>query len=177
MQTSHCKELRMLSTVPLNRQVTMIPQIQVLNCKNCNQCLKCHKSPKLSLQLSFWVRSCLLITLIKCLKGHKSLGSLGSVVKVFIVSWVQPTNGQTDKVTYWAVCGQLKIYHMLGLSDHLTQTVFVYLCICICIFGCQTLGNIVFVKKLFEVLVPFSFQKYITSWVFSGFYCSRALRC
>ena len=26
-------------------------------------------------------QTCLLITLIKCLKGHKSLGSLGSVVK------------------------------------------------------------------------------------------------
>ena len=32
------------------------------------------------------IRSCLLITLIKCLKGHKSLGSLCSVVKTLIVS-------------------------------------------------------------------------------------------
>ena len=39
-----------------------------------------------------------------------------------------------------------------------------YLCIRICVFGCQTCGNIVF-----EVLVRFPFQKYITSWVFSGF--------
>ena len=45
---------------------------------------------------------------------------------------------------------------MLGLSDNLTKTVFVYLCICvylciwICVFGCRTLGNIVF-----EVLVQF----------------------
>ena len=38
------------------------------------------------------------------------------------------------------------------------------LCICICVFGCQTLGNIVF-----EVLVRFPFQKYITSWVFLAF--------
>ena len=38
---------------------------------------------------------------------------------------------------------------------------FVYMCICICVFGCQTSGNIVF-----EVLVRFPFQKYITSWVF-----------
>ena len=37
----------------------------------------------------------------------------------------------------------------------------VYLCICICVFGYQTHGNIVF-----EVLVRFPFQKYITSWVF-----------
>ena len=35
---------------------------------------------------SFLVRSCLLITLIKCLKGHKFLGSLCSVVKSLIVS-------------------------------------------------------------------------------------------
>ena len=34
----------------------------------------------LSLSLSFFlVRSCILITLIKCLKGHKSLGSLSNV--------------------------------------------------------------------------------------------------
>ena len=42
------------------------------------------------------------------------------------------------------------------------QTVFVYLCVCMCVFGCQTLGKIVF-----EVLIPSAFQKYITSWVFS----------
>merc|ERR1711895_301605 len=36
--------------------------------------------------------------------------------------------------------------------------------------SCFSLGNIVF-----EVLVRFHFQKYITSWVFSGFSCSRAI--
>merc|ERR1711944_398254 len=36
--------------------------------------------------------------------------------------------------------------------------------------SCFSLGNIVF-----EVLVRFPFQKYITSWVFSGFSCSRAI--
>ena len=41
------------------------------------------------------VRSCLLITLIKCLKGHKSLGSLCSVVKTLIVSGAIPTGGWT----------------------------------------------------------------------------------
>ena len=53
----------------------------------------------------FLVRSCLLITLIKCLKGHKSLGSLCSVVKTLIVSGAQPTDRQ------WVLlscCGQLK---------------------------------------------------------------------
>ena len=51
----------------------------------------------------FFVRSCLLITLIKCLKGHKSLGSLCSVVKTLIVSGARPSKGPRDKVTYWAV--------------------------------------------------------------------------
>ena len=41
------------------------------------------------------VRSCLLITLIKCLKGHKSLGSLCNVVKALIVSGAGPSKGQT----------------------------------------------------------------------------------
>ena len=41
------------------------------------------------------VWSCLLITLIKCLKGHKSLGSLCNVVKALIVSLVRGTEGQT----------------------------------------------------------------------------------
>ena len=41
------------------------------------------------------VMSCLLITLIKCLKGHKSLGSLCSVVKTLIVSGVRRTDQGT----------------------------------------------------------------------------------
>ena len=41
------------------------------------------------------VRSCFLITLIKCLKGHKSLGSLCSVVNFLIVSGAQASKGQT----------------------------------------------------------------------------------
>ena len=54
----------------------------------------------------FCVRSCLLIILIKCLKGHKSQGLLFNV-KIkrshSLIEWV------SDKVTYCAVCGQLKI--------------------------------------------------------------------
>ena len=42
----------------------------------------------------FWVWSGPFITLIKCLKGHKSLGSLCSVVKSLIVSSVRPSKGQ-----------------------------------------------------------------------------------
>ena len=43
------------------------------------------------------VRSCFLITLIKCLKGHKSLGSLCNVVKALIVSANGPTDQARDK--------------------------------------------------------------------------------
>ena len=43
----------------------------------------------------FLVRSCLLISLIKCLKGHKSLGSLCSVLKSVIVSGVRQTEQGT----------------------------------------------------------------------------------
>ena len=38
--TQTLQELRMLSSVTLNCQVTKIVWIQVLNCPNCNQCLK-----------------------------------------------------------------------------------------------------------------------------------------
>ena len=45
------QELRMLSSVTINCQVTKISWIQAPNYQNCNQCLKCYKSPGLSLQL------------------------------------------------------------------------------------------------------------------------------
>ena len=43
----------------------------------------------------FLVRSCLLITLIKCLKGHKFLGSLCNILKTLIVSGVRPRDQGT----------------------------------------------------------------------------------
>ena len=46
------------------------------------------------------VRSCLLIALIECLKIHKSLGSLCSVVKTLIVSGVRGTDQGTDNESY-----------------------------------------------------------------------------
>ena len=45
------------------------------------------------------------ICLIKCLKGHKSLGSLCSVVKTLIVSGAGPRDGQGHLLS---CCGQLK---------------------------------------------------------------------
>ena len=57
----------------------------------------------LSLSLSFYlslsffgVRSCLLITLIQCLKGHKSQGSLCSALKILIVSGAQGTRSPIE---------------------------------------------------------------------------------
>ena len=49
------------------------------------------------------VRSCPLITLIKCFKGHKSLGSLCCCVflKRSLTQWV--SEWVSDNVTYWAV--------------------------------------------------------------------------
>ena len=64
----------------------------------------------LSLSLSFLVRSCLLITLIKCLRGHKSQGSLCSVVKTLIVSGDQPREqGGKGQGHLLSCSGQLKI--------------------------------------------------------------------
>ena len=55
------------------------------------------------------VRSCLIITLIKCLKGHKSLRSLCSVVKTLIVSGVRRTNQPSKGQGHLLSCsGQLK---------------------------------------------------------------------
>ena len=104
--------------------------IQVLNCQNCSQCLKCHKSLglllggvlKMSLSLSlslylslsiFLVMSCLLITLNKCLKGHKSLRLLCSVVKTLIVSGnrgtKQASKGQGHLLS---CCGPVSYTHL-----------------------------------------------------------------
>ena len=49
------------------------------------------------------------ICLIKCLKGHKSLGSLCSVVKTLIVSGAGPTDRPTKGQGHLlSCCGQLK---------------------------------------------------------------------
>ena len=51
------QELRMLSSVTLNFQVTRLSWIQFFNCQKCNQCLKCHKSQGLSLSWYLFQRS------------------------------------------------------------------------------------------------------------------------
>ena len=56
------------------------------------------------------VWTCLLIPLIKCLKGHKSLGSLCSVVKTLIVSLVRQRDRPRDRQCHLLSCsGQLKM--------------------------------------------------------------------
>ena len=82
----------------------------VKNCQNCWKSSKlseivkiienCQKISKFSIfflkkRSKLSIRSCLLISLIECLKGHKSLGSLCSVVKTLIVSGNRPSKGQT----------------------------------------------------------------------------------
>ena len=56
------------------------------------------------------VRSCFLVTLIISLKGHKSLRVLyGSVFQQCVVLSESVSESVSDKVTYRAVWGQLKI--------------------------------------------------------------------
>ena len=56
--------------------------------------------------------------------------------------------------------------HVRGICKFDPNCICVCICICVfvylyCVFACQRLGNIVF-----EVLVPFPFQKYSTCWVY-----------
>ena len=71
---------------------SQVPRIAPLGCS----LIEVHRKVGRWVGRSFWVRSCLLITLNKCLKGHKSLGSLCSAVKTLVVSGAGPR----DKVTY-----------------------------------------------------------------------------
>ena len=66
----------------------------------------CQKFSKLSKIVKMLVRSCFLITVIKCLKGHWSLVSLFNVKKQKVGQWL--SDSVSDKVTYWAVRWQLK---------------------------------------------------------------------
>ena len=74
--------------------------------KNCENCWKMSKkmSKLLKKIVKMLVRSCFLITLIKCLKGHKSLRSLCNVKSKSTVSdWVSQWQGHL-----LSCCGQLK---------------------------------------------------------------------
>ena len=74
--------------------------------KNVKKCQNCQK--KIIKMLD---RSCFLITLIKCLKGHKSLGSLCNVTKVKVTQSVSQWQGHL-----LSCCGQLKSNE--GLSHY-----------------------------------------------------------
>ena len=55
------------------------------NCQNFQNCKNCQKWSKIVKML---VRSCFLITVIKCLKGQWSLGSLFNVKNQKVAHWV-----------------------------------------------------------------------------------------
>ena len=77
----------------------------------------------------FGVRSCLLIILIKSLKGHKSLGSLCSVVKTLIVSGNGPTNGRTMSPIelFWTAKNQaFVIKHTMGNKYNLLTSLYLH---------------------------------------------------
>ena len=71
------------------------------------------------------VRSCLLITLIKCLKGHRSLGSLffcqvvKSLVSQSVSQWVSEWQGHLLSCS-----GQLKTFSMSMFSLHFWANLF-----------------------------------------------------
>ena len=71
----------------------------------------------MSVVKSFWAWSCLLIPLIKCLWGHKSLGSLCSVVKTLIVSLVRRTDRRTMSPIELSVDSQKRLVVCFLNSD------------------------------------------------------------
>ena len=75
--------------------------------KIIKNCQKFPKFPKLSKTVKNCHKNC-----HKCLKGHKSLGSLFSVVKTLIVSGVRPTKQASKGQGHLLSCsGQLKTWH------------------------------------------------------------------
>ena len=68
----------------------------VNNCQNCWNSQNCQNSQKLSKIVKMLVRSCFLITVIKCLKGHRSLGSLFNVKNK---KWL--SDSVTDSLSEW----------------------------------------------------------------------------
>ena len=79
-------------------------------------------------QMSQMSQTCLLISLIKCLKGHKSLGSLCSVVKTLIVSLVGQTDRPSPIELFWTAKNQnmrvlearkTKLFLVVNTSDEI----------------------------------------------------------
>ena len=83
------QELRMLSSVTLNSKITMIvtnsgSQLSEMTAISHFNFI-CICSCVLWISLSLMAMSCLLITLIKCLKGHKSQGAAFERCLVFVL--------------------------------------------------------------------------------------------
>ena len=71
-------------------------------------------------------RSCFLITLIKCLKGHKSLGSLCNVTKVKVTQWLTDAVTRSPIELLWTAKKWLKLVYdrlamifIINLYSHL----------------------------------------------------------
>ena len=109
LQTS--QELRMLSSVTINCQVT-----KIVNFQNCTQCLKCHKSLGLLLggvlmYLSLSLSLSLSIFLGHVMSPHHSeqISQRSQVSRIALrrcsqnVWLLVVSEGPRDKVTYWAV--------------------------------------------------------------------------
>ena len=102
---------------PLSQLIVRLQRlswIQVLNCQYYNQ------FRKVDLGRSFLVRSCLLVTLIKCPKGHKCVGSLCRLVKTLIVSSVRQTDQGTRSPIelFWRAKNNHKIMNKFQRSEN-----------------------------------------------------------
>ena len=69
MVVKNCRQKLLSKIVVKNCCQKLLLRNVIKNCQNCKKIVK------------MLVSSCFLITVIKCLKGHRSLGSLCSVVK------------------------------------------------------------------------------------------------
>ena len=93
-------------------------------------------------------------------------------VFVFLYLHVRNLGTLFPKSSYYYLFKNISPHRSIWSFDPNCICIFVYLHLCIWV---SDTWEHCFCQKLFEVLVPFPFQKYITSWVFSGFSCSRAI--
>ena len=109
----NCKKLSVLSKVV---KIINIVKGNMKNCPISSKLSKLSKYVKIVKKIvKMLVRSCLLITLIKCRKGHKCPEWPSDTRWLILCSKIK-SESLSDKVTYWAVrlsSGQLKTKIML----------------------------------------------------------------
>ena len=107
-----CNEFR-FSIVRILISVSVVTSLQDFFfkiVKFVNNCQNCQKNSQNSYRVIFWVRSCLLFTLMKCLKGHKSLGSLGSVLCMSKVKVPSVSEWLSDWVSQWVTRSPIELF-------------------------------------------------------------------